>query len=621
MIPVSYDGNNINDGTNYESLFELDGYGLPLIDVVTAKRQGSWPLMSGIKRNEKRISLQVFIRGASVDTLRKQLYQYFDYEDETPKQFIVEDFGGGNDRYVMAVSRGVFPDEIMPQTCYHVALVIDGDVRWRETTPTATSAWSITATGQTKVVSNSGEDDAYPILKIKPTSNKTGDYLYKRFMVVKWLAGTTLNYPVDIANNGLDTQIASTNFALASGDDLRVWVNGVEVDRWLDGPNTATTKVFVNLDFQADIPMTLDGAINNSVTEITVNESIGNMPSTGIFRIDTENITYTGKNSSSKTFTGCSRGAKGTTAASHTDGTDVFWLQHDIWIVYGNASAGSPPADAEKSPAFNLANSSNTSWDYDNFGRDADQQSGAWNFQRLTGALMDLYTANHWTSANPWSEIGIIGSLNSESAQWVIENPCYITNANFQNGEYYVPDTTNFTGELRSYKPSTGQWNDEYSLTFSVATTWTAWSQNEAIISLSSKVAMYFEHEIGGFGASGLECSDVTLTLNSTYTPVIVIGAEQGNYTLECVITNNTTGDSIELLFSMQLNDQLELDTDNKTVIYLDDDSNQFKALTITGGPRRDWLPLQSGNNTLQFDDVGTNGVTIDISFDERFYQ
>ena len=145
MIPVSYDGNAINDITNYESLIELDGYGLSLVDVVTARRQGAWPLVSGIKRGEKRISLQVFIRGASVDTLRKQLYLYFDYEDETPKKLIVEDTGGGNDRYVMAVCRGVFPDEIAPKICYHVALVLDGDIRLRETAATTPSNWNITA--------------------------------------------------------------------------------------------------------------------------------------------------------------------------------------------------------------------------------------------------------------------------------------------------------------------------------------------------------------------------------------------------------------------------------------------------------------------------------------------
>lgn len=60
----------------------------------------------------------------------------------------------------------------------------------------------------------------------------------------------------------------------------------------------------------------LNGAINNSVTTITVDATSG-FTTTGTLLIGTEQITYTGVTTT--TFTGCSRGANNTTAASHSD--------------------------------------------------------------------------------------------------------------------------------------------------------------------------------------------------------------------------------------------------------------------------------------------------------------
>lgn len=65
---------------------------------------------------------------------------------------------------------------------------------------------------------------------------------------------------------------------------------------------------------------TLDGALGTSDTTVTVDSTTG-FPSAGTIKISSELITYTG--TSSTTFTGCTRGAKGTTASSHSDGAVV----------------------------------------------------------------------------------------------------------------------------------------------------------------------------------------------------------------------------------------------------------------------------------------------------------
>ena len=64
----------------------------------------------------------------------------------------------------------------------------------------------------------------------------------------------------------------------------------------------------------------LDGGINNSVTTITV-DSTTDFEAIGTVTIGAENITYTGKTST--TFTGCTRGADSTSAATHADDATV----------------------------------------------------------------------------------------------------------------------------------------------------------------------------------------------------------------------------------------------------------------------------------------------------------
>lgn len=633
----TWDGHNINDSTNYTAEIFSDAYGLPAVDVTVVKRESTWPAIAGVKRPGKQIFISIVIRGSSVATLQKQLNQWFDPDDETPKRLVVEDDSGGNDRYVLGICERLSTISESWGSEWIATITVDSDAMWRETTPSAASSWSITASGQTKVVTNSGQMDCYPILKIKPTSSKTGGYPYKRFMAVIWRAGEAVtDYPVDIANDSLDTQIASTHFALASGYDLRVFVDGAEVDRWLDGPNTSTTKVWVNLDFEARIDLTVAIAMGSGDTQMTVNENIKNMPETGILKIDSELISYAAKDNASKKFTGLTRGAKGTTAATHTASTTVSWVQHDIWIVYGNSGASEPRYyDATKQPMFTLSTSTNTSWDYDDFNDIRDAWPNIYNrtahWLRNADDYEDyMYTALQDTMADPQSVLGLkvvqtgIASSEIKQASYYLINPCGLTNANFQNGYKRASNlfSSGWSTASTVYARITTDLGVEYDITQpTAANTWESWSRNEALTTGATKIVLALK--VLATIDAYIEASDVTLTLNSAKTPTTAIGSEQGNYSLDCTITNTTHPDTpaIKLTFTMQLNEELQVDTSAKTITYLDDNSAQFQALTLIGGARRDWLPLIAGNNTLRFDDTGTNAVTISITYEERSYQ
>lgn len=68
----------------------------------------------------------------------------------------------------------------------------------------------------------------------------------------------------------------------------------------------------------------LNGAINATATTIKV-DSVATAHSVGTIKIESEVITYTGKNATTSEFTGCTRGAESTTAAAHADNTDVLY--------------------------------------------------------------------------------------------------------------------------------------------------------------------------------------------------------------------------------------------------------------------------------------------------------
>lgn len=93
------------------------------------------------------------------------------------------------------------------------------------------------------------------------------------------------------------------------GQDLR--------NSLLVAKETKSTVDFEDVDF---FETELNGALTATATTINL-KSTANMPKKGRFKIDNEWITYT--NRGAKRVTGCTRGARGTTKTTHTDGTTV----------------------------------------------------------------------------------------------------------------------------------------------------------------------------------------------------------------------------------------------------------------------------------------------------------
>jgi hypothetical protein len=107
---------------------------------------------------------------------------------------------------------------------------------------------------------------------------------------------------------------------------LRLYFNRLDnsFDTLLNSTTGGSLLQFPHGAFSDTAYTTLNGGINSSVTTITVSSTTG-FPSAGQIRIESEVIIYTG--TTLTTFTGCTRGARGSTAASHLTGVSVTKIQ------------------------------------------------------------------------------------------------------------------------------------------------------------------------------------------------------------------------------------------------------------------------------------------------------
>lgn len=644
MKIVSWDGNAINNGTSYTSHL-LTPDALPAAEAALVARAGKWPVFSGLVRPGWFLPLEIIIENlTNLTTLQKQLHQWFDPEDETSKQLMVEDDDGTDDRYLYAVCVKLTKDPRGAGNIYVAMLAVDGDPRFRHNT-LSTDQFLVTATGQTDTWNNSGEDDAYPVIEITPTSNRTATNYYekKRFAAVNWRApeGAT-NYPVDIVSQGFDTAAETTADMQADGDDLRVFVDGVEVERWLNDMDTVNTGVWCNLDFEAaPTGIFLGEAIASSgaldyiqaykpgigADDQAPPANLDLFPDSGILQIDVEWFVYTSINRIENKFLGITRAAFGSSMAAHTTADNIYWIQHQIWIVYDKSTATAPVVDSANEPAFAVDTSTNSQWDYTSFGSYGASKKGkpgAWQFESLGGAVVP-YTGDHGAMADPWAEIGQRHDnlpVGVKFSRWFIYNPCGIAQASYSVEKYKAAASALWVAAYQSRLKLDSPWIDEGAI--STPTANDAWQSQSASFSLTSGshwygIRLLTQNYVANSSYSYLENTATALALDTATVPTTTLGAETNNYELECLITNQTTGDVISLHFQMALNETLVIDTDAKTITYLDDGSDAFQALTVIG-ERGDWLKLVPGNNTIKFEEVGTQGVTIDVEWRRRYY-
>lgn len=509
-------------------------------------------------------------------------------------------------------------------------LSVDGEVRWRSQDGDVDFLRVYDDTWYKTVVVDS-DDDVWPVFRIEPTLAKDADtgFAYKAFVRVEWNAPTSASkYPIVVI---MDTATPIPAKMQADGDDLRVFVNGSETDRWLNDINTGTTEIWFNLDFGPTQGVTLGVAIGagDTVTEVEVaeDEDISGYPGAGILLIDSEEFYYADKNDTDGKFLEVTRAVRGTAAAAHTITDTIYLIQHDVVVVYGNTTLDAPVVNDDDKPEFELSST-----------------NGTWTYSTWTAAKRNMEWVSEVLAAADYIDSDSGELTFNESSILEIKNRMWRGGSNFPAmigqsiGRWKVQMPIGYTtAVLTGINDNVGVGFVVVRLQVQTATGGGVWvlysttpvggfvvnvvdaSGDLKWVSLYSSITQTQGDGVSAYNLADGNITNCVFTLYAANVPVATIGAERANYSLNVTIKNETTGESMVLDFPiMEVDEILEVDTYQHTITYLQEGSRQQQALKLSSGARRDWLRLVRGANVLLWDDTGSNKVEVDILWNRR---
>jgi hypothetical protein len=669
LFTVSFDGHDIDpDSSDQKGILPIGRGNLfsqSPPSPVYSRRVNSIPLLTGVFGEVRYISIKAEFDGND-STNRDILAGVFDSTDlsGTEKRLILRDNDDSDKQwYLDAISLG---SEWTKNLMTFVLAVRDPKLK---SVTENSDSWVNPASGTTNAITPGGNVFTLPTIEITPTGARSGTgQLYKRFVEVTNpntfpLGEHAWNLANSEASNGLDTAalVAAVKMQ-ADGDDLHVLLNGLSVNRWLQDMNTTSTEIWIRLNLGAGKTMTLGTAINNvdDITEVDLEDTRANrrtlrqMPTASQFKINSEYFTYTGVDIPNMRFTGVTRAVFGSSKAAHSVTDTITWIEHQIFITYGDTAAISPNSpDADDFKPMFLLTSENDRLDYDDFQTEDGTRADEWNndivIRKPVGREVQsgpgevtLYTAVHNASneptwADPASYMGaaIQSVLDGNSyvrtvanIWWKFYHPCGIDSIT-PTGQKFAVDKTDWLGAVRLLYSADGEnWNIKTTeVAPTVDATWQNLTQITGALALGATydhVALLTRGGQDGGATSGdralIEYSDVEISLDSTKIPSVSIGSEiSSQYEIKATIENQTTGDKIYINnLVVDINDTVVIDCENRD-IYVQSTNKRVRESFDTDTIRDDWITLLGGEaNTLQYVDVGTGNITIVTKYHDR---
>ncbi len=505
-----------------------------------------------------------------------------------------------------------------------------------------TDAWAITASGDEKAITVGGYSETRLSLSLTATGLPANGWAFQKlYQLVNPLVYAYGKRPWCIS---MDTAaLVSAGKCQADCDDLAVVVDGVITRRWLAAPNTSATKIWVNLDLIAGQSLTLltpvasSGAITELYFEVTANNmaAMSKLPQKGIVYHGSEWFEYSGwvYGTTVVKFSGVKRGAYSTTLQAHAK-TDAFrYIQHVIHLLYGNSVAVAPALndvnfDNEK-PIFDLATSTNASWVYTAitgfYDASKPTRPGAWKpiITKVGTESANYPIKGNAESGDPamgmriasWLKAGKI-TADTVTASWLMSCPGLISSVS-ATGRKYRSHPQWAAIEAFRLDRSINQitWVKVWSeLTPTSAATWeTVTKTNQAITPNMANVRFVLAGTIPAVAAvqNMAEILTVSVDFVSANLPTGTFLSEKSNYLLDVTVTNETTGDALQMVYPMLLNVAMDVDSEDFTVTY--GLVNAHAAMSLNDDSRDIWLRLCPGTNTIKIagNDVGTLDVVL----------
>lgn len=377
-IVKSFNGVAINTGGLFALFSRESQFEARRSSAVLVEPAGRFPIFVRGQQSGRTIPVHVLIQSGTLQDQIDLLMKTFSLG--TTGELVVD--YGGTDRVLDATIIDAIPRDQMPQR--FTAVLSVPDPRWREASANL-EVDTINTSGDTFAITNMGNArEDKPIFRVRPSNLKEGseDFRYSTEIIIANRVDRPYFEPLDVVENAWNHSAeVVAGRSQADGDDVRVLVDGVEVPRWPDGLNTTTAKLWINAQLAPGIEAKLASAItagspaNGADLPLETNGA-DPLPEAGHIVFGDELIKYTGKTRS--TLTGITRGARGTTAASHSAGDVGYWVQRRVQLMYGYTGATAPVARDELKPMLDLATSTNDSWVWNDFAHETDPRSAQW---------------------------------------------------------------------------------------------------------------------------------------------------------------------------------------------------------------------------------------------------
>lgn len=366
------------------------------LEAVKANAPDAFPAFIRGDPQDRVIPLHITIREAATAALTldriNELKEIFSpFRDPAYLRVIDEN---GITRRMLLKSLGLTPWEGHSSRSYVASLDADEPI-WEADAITVTQPFisGSAAGGYSFPVTNDGNVRTYPEIRLVPFLSKgaANDFIRKWDVLVAWrspLQGVDsqgLPYPVDIFDRSWDT---ATEIALArmqaDGDDIRVFVDQVEVDRYLDGINTANTAVWCSIAFEPARVATVVNMAGAALPptgadlEVTNTEGTTGFPDVGVLLIENEAVAYRGR--SPTAFLNINRGWRHTTAVAHAADTPAYFVEHEIVVMTNYSTYASPLARDDREPMIDMSASDNRKHVYgaDGFYEESSLRPGQW---------------------------------------------------------------------------------------------------------------------------------------------------------------------------------------------------------------------------------------------------
>jgi len=635
LKPYSYNGTSLQS-SDYDTTFPRSNGNSQIVSTANyVKRAGAYQIYAGKDYGTATINIDILCLHDTF-ALLEGINTLFDTRDETPRVFVATDEEDNQKQYYLyctplKVTGGHDGNEI------NITLAADDPI-WRTVTESSDSK-AVTDTSDSISLAVGGNDYAYPIFEITPTSIPSTDFIYNSYFQVLPQADTAwVNRPLYIqpTTDTWDTAaLIAAGKMQSGGEDIRVLRDGLNIDFQIIDINTTDTKLLVNCDLPEERELKLrtavaaTGAISyldlqNDATSLKVFDAL---PAAGrvvvysaLGATDTEEMTYTSK---TKTATYArlnisTRAVRNTAEVAHASSDFVAFLPYDFNIVYGSASAPAYVIDSARTPIIATSDSSNSSFVYRQFTDAAGLRSGIWKSNVVKVSKPTLTNSGIYTStddvedvypaevmglaARSYQELGV-WKADTVEINWLAAFPDKIASiaasgAQIQNIAAVPAVTFGLSTKLTPATYVVGA-----TITAPVTTdygAWKEWSKATTDFTFTANTYHNLAFRMVGTLSSTTDnyrkadTNEITVGLSNP--PHVMIRTEINNFALDCTLTNTNTSDSIAINLPMSLNKTVTIDTDPDFPHVEYDGLNVNGAVTLNS-IRSEWLKLV-GNAT-----------------------